>query len=152
MRQFHFDFTCFFDFLDRIFLDGFSKPFIVRSRSSFLFSQWKFFELYVRTWPAMFFYFVVTIFVTTIWRHNHFKSSWHLWRFRVDNSWSSWLVITMGNFFLRFVSGILPAMFFLISVHTFSWFLKPYLSSDFGHAETGSGAKKRVVSRRKFSL
>ena len=37
------------------FLNGFSKPFILRSRSSFLFSQWKFFELYVRTCPAMFF-------------------------------------------------------------------------------------------------
>ena len=40
--------------------------------SFFLFSQWKFFELYVRTCPAMFFYFVVMIFVTTIWRHSHF--------------------------------------------------------------------------------
>ena len=49
---------CFFDFLDRIFfLNGFSNPFIVHSRSSFLFSQWKFFELYVRTCPAMFFLF-----------------------------------------------------------------------------------------------
>ena len=56
MRQFHFDFYCFFDFLDRsFFLNGFPNPFIVRSRSNFLFSQWKFFELYVRTFPAMFF-------------------------------------------------------------------------------------------------
>ena len=37
------------------FLNGFLNPFIVRSWSSFLFSQWKFFELYVRTCPAMFF-------------------------------------------------------------------------------------------------
>ena len=37
------------------FLNGFPSPFIVRSRSSFLFSQWKFFELCVRTCPAMFF-------------------------------------------------------------------------------------------------
>ena len=42
--------------------------------TSFLFSQWKFFELYVRTCPAVF-YFVVAISVTTIWRHNHFKSA-----------------------------------------------------------------------------
>ena len=40
------------------FLNGFSNPFIVRSGPSFLFSQWKFLELYVRTCPAMFFYFV----------------------------------------------------------------------------------------------
>ena len=45
------------------------------------------------------------------------------------------------------------AVFFLISVHTFLWFLKSNWSSDFGHAETGSGAKKRVVLRRDiFSL
>ena len=45
-------FTFFFDFLDRIFfLNGFPNPFIVRSWSSFLFSQWK--------WNAMFFCFVV---------------------------------------------------------------------------------------------
>ena len=56
MRQFDFDFYCFFVFLDRIFFSMvFSHPFIVRARSSFLFSQWKFFVLYVRTCPAMFF-------------------------------------------------------------------------------------------------
>ena len=32
--------------------------------------------------------------------------------------------------------------FFLRFVHTFSWFLKSNWSSDFGHAETGSGVKK----------
>ena len=49
-------FFCFFDFLDWIFFqNGFPNPFIVRARSSFLFSQWQFFELYVRTCPAMFF-------------------------------------------------------------------------------------------------
>ena len=37
MRQFHFDFCCFFKFLDRIFLNGFPYPFLVRSRPSFLF-------------------------------------------------------------------------------------------------------------------
>ena len=37
MRQFHFDFYCFFDFLDRIFfLNGLPNPFIVHSWSSFL--------------------------------------------------------------------------------------------------------------------
>ena len=40
--------------------------------------------------------------------------------------------------------------FFLRSVHTFSWFLKSNWSSDFGHAETGNGAKKRVVLLREF--
>ena len=43
--------------------------------------------------------------------------------------------------------------FFLRSVHTFSWFLKSNWSSDFGHAETGNGAKMWVVLRREiFSL
>ena len=41
-------------------------------------------------------------------------------------------------------------VFFLRSVHTFSWFLKSNWSGDFGHAETGNGAKKRVVLRREF--
>ena len=40
-----------------LFRNGFPNPFIVRSWSSFLFSQWKFFELCVRTCPVMFFYF-----------------------------------------------------------------------------------------------
>ena len=39
------------------------------------------------------------------------------------------------------------AVFFLSSVHTFSWFLKSNWSSDFSHAENGKGAKKRVVLR-----
>ena len=38
----------------------------------------------------------------------------------------------------------------LRSVHTFSLFLRSNCSSDFGHAETGSGVKKRVVLRREF--
>ena len=42
------------------------------------------------------------------------------------------------------------AVFFLRSVQTFSSFLKSNWSSDFGHAETGNGAKKRVVLRREF--
>ena len=36
-------------------------------------------------------------------------------------------------------------------VETFSWFLKSNWSSDFGHAETRSGEKKRVVLRREMS-
>ena len=56
------------------FLNAFPDPFIVLSRSGFLFSQWKFFELYVRTCPAMFFYFV-KVFVTNMWSHYHFKSA-----------------------------------------------------------------------------
>ena len=39
---------------------------------------------------------------------------------------------------------------FLRFVHTFSIFLKSNSSSDFGHAETGNGAIKRVVLRRDF--
>ena len=42
------------------------------------------------------------------------------------------------------------AVFFLRSVHTISLFLQSNWISDFGHAETGNGAKKRVVSRREF--
>ena len=38
----------------------------------------------------------------------------------------------------------------LRSVHTFSWFLKSNWYSHSGHAETGSGAKKREVLRREF--
>ena len=45
------------------------------------------------------------------------------------------------------------AVFFLRSVHTFLRFLESNWSNDFGHAETGKGAKKRVVLRREnFSL
>ena len=54
------NFTLFFRFFwSDFFLNVFCNPFIVRSRSCFLFSQCKFFELYVRTCPAMFFCFVV---------------------------------------------------------------------------------------------
>ena len=56
----------------------------------------------------------------------------------------------LNEFSLRVVSGILPAMFYLRTVHTFSWFFKSNWSSDFGHAETGNGAKKRGVLRREF--
>ena len=56
------------------FLNGFPNPFRVRSWSSFLFSQWKFFELYARTCPAMFF-ISSSQFLLRPWRHNHFKSA-----------------------------------------------------------------------------
>ena len=42
------------------------------------------------------------------------------------------------------------AVFFLRSVHTFSSFLNSNCSSDFGHAEIGNVAKKRVVMRREI--
>ena len=35
---------------------------------------------------------------------------------------------------------------FLRSIHKFSWFLKSNLSSSFGHANTGTGAKKRGIA------
>ena len=60
-------FTVLFRFFGSdFFLNGFSNPFIVRSRSSFLFSQLKLFELYVRTCRAMFFYFVELFFALPI--------------------------------------------------------------------------------------
>ena len=74
---------------------------------------------------------------------------WHLCRVRVHNCWYNCLVLSMGNF-VRVVSGILSAMFFLRSVHTFSWFLESNWSCDFGYAATGSGAEKRVVLRREI--
>ena len=46
------------------------------------------------------------------------------WFFTIQRIW-----IVLGRCLLR-------------SVHTFLWFLKSNWSSDFGHAETGSGAKK----------
>ena len=46
---------CFFStFISNFLRDGFPKSLEVRSRSRFLFSQWKFFELYIRKCPAMF--------------------------------------------------------------------------------------------------
>ena len=53
--QFHFGFYGFCFFL--IFLNGSPNSLLVRFLGLvfFLFSQWKFFELYVRTCPAMFF-------------------------------------------------------------------------------------------------
>ena len=54
MRHFDIDFYCIFDFY-MIFLNGFCKSFLVPSWYSFLFSELKFLELYVRTSPAMFF-------------------------------------------------------------------------------------------------
>ena len=53
MRHFDIDFLTIF--LIYFFRNGFPNSLIVRSRSGFLFSLWKFFELYVRTCPAMFF-------------------------------------------------------------------------------------------------
>ena len=55
----------------------------------------------------------------------------------------------MGNVLLRVVFGILPAMFLKICLHIFM-ILKSNWSGDIGHAETGSGAKKRVVLRREY--
>ena len=56
-------FTLIFCFFFLIFLSEFLKNvfrnlLLVHLGLVFLFSQWKFFELYVRTCPAMFFYFV----------------------------------------------------------------------------------------------
>ena len=55
-----------------LFLNGDPNSLLVHFRSSFLFSQWKFFELYVRICPAMFFYFLDQLFV---WRFEVFVPS-----------------------------------------------------------------------------
>ena len=48
------------------------------------------------------------------------------------------------------ILNCIEALSFLRSVHTFSWFLSSNWSSDFGHAETGNGEKKRVALRQEF--
>ena len=48
-------FSVFAIFFLIFFLNCAPNSLLVRSRTSFLFSQWKFVELYVRTWPAIFF-------------------------------------------------------------------------------------------------
>ena len=53
-------------FRSDFFRNGFPNSLIVRSRSNFLCSQWKFFELYVRTCPGMFFLLRRTFFRFTI--------------------------------------------------------------------------------------
>ena len=55
------------------------------------------------------------------------------------------------DFALRVVSGIPPAMNLKICSHIFMIF-KVKLEYCFGHAETGSGVKKRVVLRREIFL
>ena len=67
-------FLLFFRFFGSdFFFKRFFQSILVHSRSSFLFSQWKFFELYVRTCPAMFFFISSSRFllrpydVTTTW-------------------------------------------------------------------------------------
>ena len=47
--------TLIFCFFIWFFRNDFPNSLVVRSRSSFLFSQWNFFELYLKTCPAMFF-------------------------------------------------------------------------------------------------
>ena len=67
-------FLLFFQFFGSdFFLNGFSNPFIVRFRSSFLVNEN---SLNCTSGLVLlcFFYFVVMIFVMTIWRHSHFLS------------------------------------------------------------------------------
>ena len=57
MRRFDFGFLFFvYFFRSYFFRNGFPNSLIVNSRSNCLFGQRKFFELYVRTCPAMFFF------------------------------------------------------------------------------------------------
>ena len=113
------------------FLNGFPNPFIVRSRSSFLFFPWSFFTSGL---VLLCFSSVVAIFVTTIWCHNHFKSAFcssvhaistemRVTLFFALISWAIFFV-HMRDFLLlffwecrstkllRLFSGNLPAMFF----------------------------------------
>ena len=195
LRQFHFDFYCFFDFLDRIFfLNGFPNPFIVRSRPSFLFEPNFDFSVVVfcshaaiSLWFLLFFDFLDRIFFSKWFFqsiHSSFYAKFFVWtKFRFLGSgffcshaafkhwcffsffWSCFFrnsfynslivrsmfscLFSQLNFFELYVRNCL-AMFFLKCVHTFSWFLKSNWSGGFGHAETGSGVKKRVVLRREF--
>ena len=55
VRMRHFDIDFFLSFRSDFFGNGFPKSLLVRYGSIFLFSQWKFVELYVRTCPVMFF-------------------------------------------------------------------------------------------------
>ena len=80
-----------------------------------------------------------------------------LFRLQIINSRLSFSAgyYSAPNFFLQFNEFELywGVVFLLWSVQTFSWFLKSNSSSDFGHAEIGKGAKKRVVLRCEiFSL
>ena len=99
MRQFRFDLYCFFDFFGLDFLNGFPNPFIVRFWSNFLFSQWNFFELYVRTCPAMFFLLRRTFFrlpILPLFRH----FAWNLF----DFSFFTLIFIVFDFFGLDFFS------------------------------------------------
>ena len=106
------------------FLNGFPNPFIVRSWSSFLFIQWKFFEFYVRICPA-FFYFVVMIFVTTIRRHSHFlflRSCNFNWNACV----TSFFALSGASFlFMRVIIFLVT----LVSPHSQKWL--PHFEIDF---------------------
>ena len=102
------------------FLNGFSNPFVVLSRSSFVFSQWKFFELYVRTCPAMFFFISSSWFLlrpydvtATFCSFVHaISTELHVWRhfsllvervfcsFAWLNFWSHLTYLTLKNDFL----------------------------------------------------
>ena len=59
-------FRFFFNFLIWFFRIGFPNSPIVRSRSSFMFSQWQFFEMYVRTCPVMIFTCRINFFRITL--------------------------------------------------------------------------------------
>ena len=66
MRNFDIDFLFLKKFFLIFFENWFPNSLIVRARSCFLFNQWKFFELYVRTCLATFFkslYLLITFFV-----------------------------------------------------------------------------------------
>ena len=98
-------FTVFRFFGLHFFLNGFSNPLTVRSRSSFLFRQWKFFELYVRTCPAMFFLFirVIKFLVTLDLPHSKMTSSllnWLLFTL-IQKDKVKWVCVTLNEDYWR---------------------------------------------------
>ena len=66
-------------------------------------------------------------------------------RFFLTSSWMAFKWISTSSCF-RNSSGFV----FLRSVHTYSWCLKSNWSCNFGHAETGNGAKRVVLRREIF--
>ena len=136
------------------FLNVFFNLFVVHSCPSFLFETSFHFSLMVSHaaflhWFSLFF-FSIWFFKKRFFQFTHspFEVSFCLLNEKSLNCTPELVLLC----FLQFKEFELywGAVFFLGSVHTFSWFLKSNWSGDFGHAKTGNGVKKRVVLRREF--
>ena len=97
---------------------------------------------------ACFLYRSIAIFLTqlVLWAIFHFLTECFLFLVAtlVVTSWFERLFVYEDDSSSPFRNSS-GYVFYLRSNHTFSWFLKSNWSSDFRHAETGSGAKERVV-------